>query len=248
MIWVYHRNYIQIDDPYFKVVASSAGGFPWSDGDVNFRCPVGAEKLFSHGGSADGSGGDGGFMRIKKEFSLVLLAIGFQHGMLFGLQASPNSKPPTSKGEPESKRVYTNEDLEQIPPHAGMNLSSKSAPARGAAQANQNAKTTSSINLEHYADRNGHGREYWHKQSQSLRDKLESVNREIESLEKQKKELSGSRGIHVTRSGGFRASGDLSHVETRLTSCQREKGQLQRQVEQMEEDARKAEALPEWLR
>jgi hypothetical protein len=85
-------------------------------------------------------------------------------------------------------------------------------------------------------------------QAPVLRDKLESVNREIESLEKQKKELSGSRGIHVTRSGGFRASGDLSHVETRLTSCQREKGQLQRQVEQMEEDARKAEALPEWLR
>jgi hypothetical protein len=196
----------------------------------------------------DKRSGNGGIMRLRKEILSVSLVIGFQLGMLFALQESPKSKPPNSKGGTENKKVYTNEDLEQIPRNAEINLNSKSSAGRGAAPAARDAKKTPTTDLEHFLDRNGHGREYWHKQSQSLRDKLESVNREIEGLEKQKKELSGSRGIRVTRSGRVRASGDVSRVETRLASCQREKGRLQRQTEHLEEDARKAGALPEWLR
>lgn len=187
-------------------------------------------------------------MAVKIKFFSMVLAFGCQFGMLLALQESPKPKTATSRRGTENKKVYTNEDLEQIPHNAEMNQGSKSSSDRGSTPVAQSSKKDSSLDLDHYVDHNGHGREFWHKQSQSMRDKLESVCREIEILEKQKKDLSGSRGIRVTRSGEVRASGDVSRVETRLVSCQKEKSQLQRQTEQMEEDARKAGALPEWLR
>jgi len=187
-----------------------------------------------------------------KEWALagfLILIVGSPGGNR--MAAQEKSKPNQSKSTQENgkQKVFTNEDLEQLSPGQGKNKrDSISSPESSLQRDTHPKKKLSPADIEHYLDRNGHGRDFWHKQRQSLREKMESVTREVEILEKRKKELTGTKGIHVSRDGKIRASGEISQVEKRLITLQNEKSKLASQIEQLEEEARKAQALPEWLR
>jgi hypothetical protein len=147
------------------------------------------------------------------------------------------------------KKVYTNEDLQSSnEPGKSKEQSGEEPPAQQNKKSTRHAMEKSSDSQVNYKDRNGNGREYWQKKSRTLRTKLEQLNDEIASLEKQQKEIQGIQGVRVTPSGHVRVRGEEQTIAHRLDKAKRERTSIQRQIQEMEEDARKAQALPGWIR
>jgi hypothetical protein len=150
-------------------------------------------------------------------------------------------------GAGTKKKVYTNEDLEKTEGHQKSPLPKRKTVA-GQPDARTGKEGVEKLDLENYRDRHGRDREYWEKRSHPLRAKMEVVTQEITELESRRKGMSGTQGIRVNRSGKIDGSNDLQKIDKRLDTLHREKDQLSRQTLELEDEARRAEALPEWLR
>ncbi len=150
-------------------------------------------------------------------------------------------------GNETKKKVYTNEDLKAMSRDAkepSVHLKTDSRTSE-----EKNVKDSAKWgDLENYRDSQGHGREYWQKRSQTLQGKMDEVNQKIAGLEERRKKVGGTQGIRVSRSGKLVGSNDLQRIDQQLETLRREKTQLERQKTDLEDEARKQGALPEWLR
>ncbi len=147
-----------------------------------------------------------------------------------------------SKSGQKPKKVYTNEDLSELKTSKRVNQ----APDRSS----ESSKTKEAKGLPAYRDSNGHDRSYWRQKVQPLRNRLEALDTQIAALEARRGKLSATSGIKVTRSGKLRTNSSDTRVQLdrRIDDLKREKTETQMALQDLEEDARKAGAFPEWVR
>ena len=158
-------------------------------------------------------------------------------------QSSSKDPEGTSKSEGKAKKVYTNADLDRLKTTQPINQDAAKADNSGK---NRNSKSE----LENYRDINGHDREYWRQKIDPLRSKLNVLDSKIADLENKKSGQTVSSGLKVSRSGKLHASSADSGIKSqqKIDDLKLQRSQVSRDIESLEERARKAHALPEWLR
>ena len=167
------------------------------------------------------------------------------YGLLMGgmLTTGQESVQP-KQSDPAKRKIYTNEDLEKLQPPARK---TKEQSAPGVSRDPLPGKTPGGT-LENFKDMNGHGREYWRPKSQALRKRLAEIEDEIARTEQRLKEARSVKGVRVTRQGNYRISSEGQSLMRRLDQRKRERDAILADLAALEEEARKAGALPEWLR
>jgi len=155
-------------------------------------------------------------------------------------------------GAPEEKKpvpLYTNEDLERVSPRRGeTGVDSRpggvSPPATAAASAPRDA-------LESAV----RGERYWRREADKLRQRLRPRHARIEALRARIADRESDPGFTGSRRaghGGTRNPATSSSRETQLATWRGQLIALEREVreeeDRFEERARRAGALPGWLR
>ena len=172
-------------------------------------------------------------------------------GQPFRTEGSSDKEKET-KSERNEKKVYTNEDLIRLREKSKGGTSLQSIPdqtRQSKEQEKRKSEKPGSI-LSVYRDLDGHDRTYWRKKIAPLRSQLDSLNLQIDSLHQEQSEVESTQGIRVSRDGHLKTtsknnSADLSR---RTTDLENKKRLVLKSIQDLEEDARKAQALPEWLR
>jgi hypothetical protein len=159
-------------------------------------------------------------------------------------------KPPDAKS-----KVYTNDDLS----HPGKKRGAKSdetksvekAGAESAKQKPTSKKDSRSASaLDNYRDVQGHDRSYWQKKMRPLRGKLDSLDLQIQSLQERQANTNVTTGLKVSRKGQLHASqkDSATTLARKMDDLKQKRVLVVKSIQEVEEDARKAQALPEWLR
>jgi hypothetical protein len=159
-------------------------------------------------------------------------------------------KPPDAKS-----KVYTNDDLS----HPGKKRGAKSdetksvekAGAESAKQKSTSKKDSRSASaLDNYRDVQGHDRSYWQKKIRPLRGKLDSLDLQIQSLQERQANTNVTTGLKVSRKGQLHASqkDSAATLARKMDDLKQKRVLVVKSIQEVEEDARKAQALPEWLR
>ena len=151
--------------------------------------------------------------------------------------------PAQSPAKPKAKRVYTNEDLKSLKDTTRVNQ----PPAT--ASRPQNARRHSA-GIEGYRDAAGHNREYWQKKIRPLNNQLETLDSQIAAQQAKYDRLNAASGMKLSRSGKLSASSSDTRVQVskRIDDLKQKRAEVQKSKQDLEEEARKAQALPEWLR
>jgi hypothetical protein len=188
-------------------------------------------------------------------FSLLLACVFLGAGLGVPVQSPQSGKTEHRNGKTEgqeSKKVYTNEDLirlrEKQQKGSSPSLALENAkPSSGASQPNKAGDKTS---LSAYRDLNGHDRDYWRKKATPLWSQLDNLNSQIDSLKKRQSEAGPASSLRVSRSGALRTSSkdNQQELSRRLAELERKRGLILKSIQDLEDEARKAQALPEWLR
>jgi hypothetical protein len=94
----------------------------------------------------------------------------------------------------------------------------------------------------------GRDEQYWRKRAKVLRDQIAAVDKEINDLNEKIRDKKGE-GITVGMGtySPYLVAG-LNNLQSKLSALQSEKERLQKQSSDLEEEARKAGAMPGWLR
>ena len=158
-------------------------------------------------------------------------------------QSSAGGSKEASKSDSKEKKVYTNSDLDRLRTTQPINQD-KAKPE------NSGKNRGSKSELENYRDIHGHDREYWQQKSHPLRSKLNLLDSKIANLENKKTGQTVSSGLKVSKSGELHTSSEDSRVklQQKIDDLKLQRSQVSREIEDLEERARKAQALPEWLR
>jgi len=140
----------------------------------------------------------------------------------------------------KAKKVYTNEDLKGL-----KNTTRVNQPT-----ADQTKTGSRSSGIAGYRDKDGHDRQYWQKKAHSLNAQLETVDSQIAAEQAKYNRLNAASGVKVTHSGKLHASSSDTRVqvEKRIDDLKLKRAGLLKAKQDLEEEARKAQALPEWLR
>jgi hypothetical protein len=158
-------------------------------------------------------------------------------------QTSAGDTKETSQSDSKEKKVYTNSDLERLKTTQPIN--------QDAAKKDNSGKNRSSNSaLDNYRDIHGHDREYWQQKLHPLRSKVNLLDSKITDLENKKAGQTVSSGLKVSKSGKLHASsGDpQAKLQQKIDELKLQRSQVTRDIEDLEEKARKDQALPEWLR
>jgi chromosome segregation ATPase len=176
-----------------------------------------------------------------------LLAIGgvallMGRPLIVGGENSDPGKPGQQAPQRKAKRVYTNEDLQRLKDTTRVNQS----PATKAPADARNR----SAGLEGYRDTGGHDREYWQKKVRPLNSQLETLDTQIAAQQAKYDRLNAASGVKLSRSGKLRASSTdtRAQVARRIGDLQQKRAEVLKAKQDLEDEARKAQALPEWLR
>ncbi len=186
----------------------------------------------------------------------LLLAVVLDVGLSYPAQSSQSSGPgePERKaqGQEKRKRVYTNEDLILLRDKHNEEESPSSTPAtpNPSISKAKDKGTEKGISLSNYRDLNGHDREYWRKKIKPLRAQFESLNSEISSVQQRQANVGTAGSIRVSRDGHLKTTSKDSQqdLSRKLADLERKRSVIARSIQDLEEEARKAQALPEWLR
>ena len=162
---------------------------------------------------------------------------------------STKSAATSSKAEKEDqtkrqRKVYTNEDLERLKETTPINQ----APANQ--KSREPKKPHKAEGVEGYRDTHGHDRTYWQQKIRPLRRQLESLDSQIAALQAKQSKMSPMNGVKVSRSGRLHASSSDTRAQLtkRIDDLTSKKTETLRSIRDVEEDARRSQALPEWLR
>ena len=138
--------------------------------------------------------------------------------------APGNGAPATS-----AKHVYTNDDLRT------MGRSDVSVVGK----TEKPGKATTSNEPKNEA--------YWHNRAQKLRDQIADVDRQIAEFNRQEPAAGGSSSTPPPPPGAYTV-GAHSRTTAQLERLQNRKAALEQQMEQLQDEARKAGVPPGWLR
>lgn len=160
-----------------------------------------------------------------------------------------DKKPPDAKS-----KVYTTDDLS----HPGTESSAKSnqnksgepAGTQSSKQKSTPKDSRSPSALDDYRDLQGHDRSYWQKKIRPLRGKLDSLDLQMQSLQERQANTNVTTGLKVSRKGQLHASQKDSPatLAKKMDDLKQKRALVTKSIQEVEEDARKAQALPEWLR
>jgi chromosome segregation ATPase len=164
---------------------------------------------------------------------------------LFGSSAheeKPEASPAQSAAKPKAKKVYTNEDLNGLKDTTRVNQPSTTSPPQKARK--------QAAGIEAYRDLAGHDREYWQKRIRPLNNQLETLDSQIAAQQAKYDHLNAASGMKVSRSGKLHSSSSdtRAQVAKRIDDLKQKRAGVTKSKQDLEEEARKAQALPEWLR
>ena len=167
-------------------------------------------------------------------------------GILFGGGVNEDrceQTPAQSTAKQKAKKVYTNEDLKNL---------------KDTTRVNQPPATTGrpqkagrhSAGIEGYRDTAGHNREYWQKKIRPLNNQMETLDSQIAAQQAKYDRLNAASGMKLSRSGKLSASSSdtRTQVAKRINDLKEKRAEVLKSRQDLEEEARKAQALPEWLR
>ncbi|MFN8007246.1 MAG: hypothetical protein U0V70_09535 [Terriglobia bacterium] len=182
----------------------------------------------------------------QKNSSLCILAAWMLMGEIvqaIETQTSAKDQEKASESGNKAKKVYTNSDLEELKKTQPINQSEQPAEKERKGQ-------SSKSELDNYRDLNGHDREYWRQKVDPLRTKLNTLDSKIEDLEHKMSGKTVSSGLKVSKSGKLHASSGDSQtkMQQKMDDLKLQRTQIAHEIEGLEERARKAHALPDWLR
>ena len=151
----------------------------------------------------------------------------------------------------QEKEVYSIEDLNRSKQKSHSN-GVESAPNKKGSKGNKSAprESGSSAALTRYRDLNGHNREYWQKRIKPLKTNLERLDSQINTLQKQHDSETPLSGIKISRRGRWRARPQETRNTTsrKIDGLKQKRAEVVKSIQEVEEEGRKAQALPEWLR
>jgi hypothetical protein len=191
---------------------------------------------------------------------LIFLAITISSSLAF-CQSPPSSQPspPQSqqkddskadaakkaeKEKPKVKRVYTEEDLSNM--HGGVSVVGDSNPA------SPNANGAGAAGTRGPAGKAGAGvvpmsgqdEKYWRGKAKEFLDEITAIDQEILKTKEEIKKY-GADGFDAARRLG------VIYIDNRASKVQqleKRKSELEKKLDQLQEDGRKAGAAPEWFR
>lgn len=147
-----------------------------------------------------------------------------------------------STSKEKAKKVYTNEDLKELNETTRVNQGSVSVTSGRASK--------KSGSIEGYRDTQGHDREYWQKKLRPLNSQLETLNSQIATQQAKYDSMNAASGVKLSRSGKLSTSSadTRTQVAKRIEELKHKRADVLKSKQDLEEEARKAQALPEWLR
>jgi hypothetical protein len=175
----------------------------------------------------------------------TVLPLGFGLSAILCASTAPADDAPASPKHPPA-RVYTNEDLDRVRPfrdETGVRSVPAVAPDSLAPGARAGMLGRAGSEL---VDAHGRGQEYWRREADRVRDRVRAMETRADELRLRIAERAEEAG-HVLASGRRASSeaGSAATLRARLLA-------LERRMRQMEIDlserARRARALPGWLR
>lgn len=149
---------------------------------------------------------------------------------------SDASKKP-QKDKPKPKKVYTDEDLSGMRGNGVSVVGDESSPARGA------AKGSSAANV---APMSGKDESYWRGRARPLLGEMDAIDQQIAKLKDDIKKY-GAGGFDVTTG----MKDNVAYIEDRngqVSSLEKRKADLQKKLEDLQDEGRKAGASPAWFR
>ena len=165
--------------------------------------------------------------------------------LLGGSAQEEKSEPRPAQGasKQKAKRVYTNEDLNGLKDTTRVNQQPRTtnAPQKAGSRG---------TGIEGYRDTAGHDREYWQRKIRPLNNQLETLDSQIAAQQAKYDRLNAASGMKLSRSGKLRASSSdtRAQVAKRMEDLKQKRAEVLKSKQDLEEEARKAHALPEWLR
>jgi hypothetical protein len=175
----------------------------------------------------------------------TVLPLGFGLSAILFVPSAPADDAPATPKHPPA-RVYTNEDLDRVRPFRDQ-TGVRSVPA---VAPDPPAPSTGGPPRERPdsppADSRKRGEEYWRREAEHVRDRVRAMETQAEELRLRIAEQAEEAGRALTRGRrGSSGTGSAATLRTRLVA-------LERRMKQMEVDlserARRARALPGWLR
>lgn len=143
---------------------------------------------------------------------------------------------------PTLTRVYTNDDLERVRPFrdelGARSVPNEPAPGRETATSSRHGTRGS----ERSVDR---GEAYWRREAEKLRERLRRLADQREALRARMAERRDEQWRAQRGGRGSRASGPDRTLEARITALERRMRDLE---DELADRARRAGALPGWLR
>ena len=151
-----------------------------------------------------------------------------------------NPMPPAAQS---SAKRYTNEDLAAV---SGSALTKNEAPPTDIQGENASKEASPTDRAESSKERRDES--YWRNRAKVLRDQIAAVDKQIEDLNQKIREKK-NEGILVGMGTytPYMVAG-LNNLQAQVSSLQKEKERLQKEYSDLEEEARKAGAMPGWLR
>ncbi len=175
----------------------------------------------------------------------TVLPLGFGLSALLCVSTAPAEDGPAPPKRPPA-RVYTNEDLDRVRPfrdETGVRSVPAVAPEAFAPSARETGHERRGSAL---VDAKGRGEDYWRREAERVRDRLRAMETQADELRLRIAERAEEVKGQLTRGRrGSSGEGSAATLRGRLAS-------LERRMRQMETDlserARRARALPGWLR
>jgi hypothetical protein len=141
----------------------------------------------------------------------------------------------SQKDKPKPKKVYTEDDL------SGMRKGAVSVVGNENKKSPRRARTT-----EPEGDYDPNSEEYWRGRAQPILDDIAATDAQIEQLKEDIKKY-GASGIDVTTG----MKDNVAYIHDRngqIQDLQKKKADLQKQLDDLAEEGRKAGAQPAWFR
>jgi hypothetical protein len=150
----------------------------------------------------------------------------------------------TEKEKPKTKKVYTEEDLSNI--RGGVSVVGDSTPATTnsngtgpAGTKGAGAKAEAGV-----VPMSGQDEKYWRGKAKQILDEMTAIDQEIAKTKDEIKKY-GADGFDAARRLGVIY---IDNRTSRVQQLEKRKSELEKKLDQLQEDGRKAGAAPEWFR
>ena len=172
----------------------------------------------------------------------TVLPLGFGLSALLGVSPAPADESTATPTRPPA-RVYTNADLDRVRPFRDQTgVRSVPAAVPDATPLSRGLERSGSV----LVDAHGRGEEYWRREAQRVRDKVRAMETQADELRLRIAERAEEAGRQFTR-GRRGSSGAASAATLRARIVALERRMREMEVE-LSDRARRARALPGWLR